>query len=356
MMLQGPEIRVLQISKVRMNPYVRLLQEALHNLGMSCSIGEGLSLREARPWRGTYDVLHLHWLELLYAAPHPGRSLRKLSSVLAGLQWIRGGGCKLVYTVHNVQPHERAFPLLDQIASRVVFSWADAVHVHDEAARRKVAQTYRRNQRVHVIPHGSYVGAYPNRCTKLEARERLGLAQDAFVYLCLGQVRRYKGIEDLIAAFQQLADENAQLMIAGNVHDAAYARELTQLTEGRSNIHTRFQYVPDEEVQYYLNACDVCVLPYRSVTTSGAAVLAFSFGRPVIASALGGFEELLAGGRGIAYSLAADDALLHALRQARHLDVVEAGQKALAWAREQQWQKLAPRFAEVYAEVLSTRV
>ncbi len=353
---EGPEVRVLQISKVRMNPYVRLLQEALDNLGISCSVGEGFSLRLARSWRGTFNVLHLHWLELLYASPHLGHVLRRLFSVLAGLQWIRAEGCKLVYTVHNVQPHERAFPLLDQIANRAVFSWADALHVHDEAARRKVAQTYRRDQRVHVIPHGSYIGAYPNSCTKSEAKERLGLAEHAFVFLCLGQVRRYKGIEELIAAFQQLADENAQLMIAGNVHDAAYAQELTQLTKGQSNIHTRFQYVPDAEVQYFLNACDVCVLPYLSVTTSGAAVLAFSFGRPVIASALGGFEELLADGRGIAYSLAADDALLHALHQARHLDVVEAGQKALAWARRHQWQELAPRFAEVYAEVLRARV
>ena len=103
------DLRVLQISKVRMNPYVRLLQEALHELGISCSVVDGLSPRLARSWRGTFDLLHLHWLELLYASPHLGRSLRSLLAVLLGLLRAKAGGCKLVYTVHNLRPHEQAF-------------------------------------------------------------------------------------------------------------------------------------------------------------------------------------------------------------------------------------------------------
>jgi len=64
-----------------------------------------------------------------------------------------------------------------------------------------------------------------------------------------------------------------------------------------------------------MNACDVCVLPYRDSTTSGAAVLAFSFGKPVIAPAMGSFLELVADGRGIAYDPAESDGLLHAMQQ-----------------------------------------
>jgi beta-1,4-mannosyltransferase len=343
---------VLQISKVRMNPYVRLLQEALIEVGIDCSLADGLSPRLAQSWK--FDVLHLHWLELLYASPHLGRSLRRLFAVLTGLVRAKAGGAKVVYTVHNLNPHEQAFPLLNRIANRAVFAMADALHVHGEEARRAVARTYGRRDGVYVIPHGGYIGAYPNSCTRQEARGRLGLADDAFVYLSLGQVRRYKGIEDLVAAFGQWGDDTSELVIAGNVHDAAYGEELAQLTRGRTGIHTWFQYVPDPDVQYFMNACDVCVLPYRDVTTSGGAILSFSFGRPIVAPALGGFSELLADGRGIVYDPAAKDGLLCALQQARSLDVADAGQKVLAWAREHAWRALAPRFARVYADVLGT--
>jgi beta-1,4-mannosyltransferase len=351
----GPDFRVLQISKVRMNPYVQLLQEALREAGVSCSIADGLSPRLARVWRGTVDVLHLHWLELLYASSNFARSLRLLVAVLAGLVWAKAGGCKVVYTVHNLNPHEQALPLLNHIANQAIFALADALHVHDEEARQAVARTYGRRDRVYVIPHGSYIGAYPNNCTREEARTRLGLEDNAFVYLYLGQVRRYKGIEDLVAAFCQLADDTSQLVVAGNVHDPVYADKLAQLTQGRTGIHTWLQYVPDSELQCFMNASDVCVLPYRHVTTSGAAILAFSFGKPIIAPRLGAFNELAAGGRGIVYNPAASDGLLRALQQARSGDMAEAGRKALAWAREHEWSTLVPEFARIYSDVLTVK-
>ena len=354
-----PVSHVVQISKVRMNPYVRLLQQALCELGIECSVADGLSPRLVRSWRGeaspslrgAVDVLHLHWLELLYASPHLVRSMHLWVTVLLGLGWAKSGRCKVVYTVHNLSPHEQSFPILDRVANRALFSLADALHVHDKEAALDLARNYGRRERIYVIPHGSYIGAYPNQCTRQEARERLGLPRRAFVYLVLGQIRRYKGIEDLVAVFGQLADEMSQLLIAGNVHDPQYGAELARLTQGKQGIRTWFEYVPDNDVQYFMNACDVCVLPYRDVTTSGAAVLAFSFGKPIIAPALSGFSELAANGRAIIYSPEDNDGLRGALHQARSEDMAEAGRKALIWAREHQWRALAPRFAGMYRDV-----
>ncbi len=349
------QLHVLQISKVRMNPYVRLLQEALEASGIQCSASDGLSPRLARSWQGSVDILHLHWLELLYTAPQLSQSLRRLLAVLLGLYWAKADGCAVVYTVHNLKPHEQAFPALRRLADATIFRWADALHVHDEAARSNVATTHGRQRGVHVIPHGSYLGAYPNTCSRAEARERLGLGNDRFVYLFLGQVRRYKGIEELIAAFGELADASSELVIAGHVHDPTYATELAAQTRGRDSIHTWFEYVQDHEVQYFMRACDVCVLPYRDVTTSGAGVLAFSFGRPIVAPALGGFVALCANGRGYAYDPADAQGLQQALWQARHADVHEAGERALVWAEEHRWSALVPRFVAMYSAVLSAR-
>jgi len=363
-----PLFRVVQISKVRMNPYVRLLQGTLLQTGIPCSLADGLSPRLVRLWREdnlsaeakgppsasakATLVLHLHWLELLYHTPNRLRSSRLLAAVLSGLRWTKAMGGRVVYTVHNLTPHEQAFPLLDRLANRLLFSWADALHVHDEEARKQVGRIYGADKRIHVIPHGSYIGAYPNECTRPQARARLDLPEDVFVFLCLGQVRRYKGIENLWQAFSQLGDGTSRLVIAGNVHDAQYGQELARTVEGQKGIHLSFEYVPDDQVQYFMNACDVCVLPYRDVTTSGAAILAFSFGKPIIAPALGGFTELAAEGRGIIYDPAAADGLLGAMRAARSADMHSAGQQAWAWAQQHAWPELAPRFVRLYADAL----
>ena len=42
-------------------------------------------------------------------------------------------------------------------------------------------------------------------------------------------------------------------------------------------------FVPDGEVQHYLLAADAVVLPFKEILTSGSAMLALSFGRPVVA-------------------------------------------------------------------------
>jgi beta-1,4-mannosyltransferase len=356
--------RVVQVSRVRLNPYVRLLQTALLEAGVPCSTAEELGpLHSPFPaqnagWStelpGVANILHLHWLELLYSAPTRGRAIRRLAAVLVGLAWVKARGGKIVYTVHNLHPHEQDAPALNRVANIALSALVDAWHVHDEEAKMGAARVYGRPDRIYVVPHGSYVGAYPNDCTREESRARLGLAEHAVIYLCLGQIRRYKGIEDLIVAFKQLSTNggDCQLVLAGHVHDPVYATSLSELTQGQDGIHTWFHYVDDAELQYFMNACDVCVLPYRDITTSGAAILAFSFGKPVVAPALGGFPELVADGRGILYDPKTGDGLLRALQQVRSGDMVTAGQKALAWAKEHEWRVLAPRFMRIYESVL----
>jgi beta-1,4-mannosyltransferase len=351
--------RVVQVSRVRLNPYVRLLQTALLEVGVPCSTVEEFGPLHSPMLPGVTNILHLHWLELLYAAPTRGRAIRRLAEVLSGLAWVKARGGKIVYTVHNLHPHEQDALALSRVANVAVSALVDALHVHDEEAKIGAARVYGRPDRIYVVPHGSYIGAYPNGCSRQEARARLGLPEDAVTYLCLGQIRRYKGIEDLIAAFKQLSTDggDCQLVLAGHVHDPAYAKSLSELTLGQEGIHTWFHYVDDSELQYFMNACDVCVLPYRDVTTSGAAILAFSFGRPVVAPALGGFAELVADGRGIVYDPTAPDGLLHALQRACAAgseDMEAAGQRALMWAREHEWRVLAPRFVRIYESVLGS--
>lgn len=53
------------------------------------------------------------------------------------------------------------------------------------------------------------------------------------------------------------------------------------------------EYVPDSKVPVYFGAANIVVLPYMRASQSGIAHIAMSFGKPVIASDVGGLKESL---------------------------------------------------------------
>jgi glycosyltransferase involved in cell wall biosynthesis len=101
--------------------------------------------------------------------------------------------------------------------------------------------------------------------------------------------------------------------------------------------------VPSENLQLYLNACDVVVLPYREDLTSGAAMLALSFGRPVVAPRMGTLEELLTDDCGVLYDPRSDAALVDAMRAARMRHF--SAQAIVSRAQQFSWDRSAQAFA-----------
>ena len=260
----------------------------------------------------------------------------------------RARGVRLAYTLHNLEQHEGRHGTLNRWANQALFRWADAVHVHDDSVAEAAKAAGVPAGRLWVVPHGSYVGCYPNTISRVEARERLGLRPADFVYLTLGGVRPYKGIEDLIAAFRTLPDSDAGLLIAGHAHEPAYAEEVRGLAAGDERIRMHLQHVADDEIQCFMNASDVCVLPYRHATTSGAAILALSFGRPIVVPALGPFPGLVAAAGGLLYEPASPASLAAALRESRSAGGPAAAERQAAYLESIAWERVARGHAAMY--------
>jgi glycosyltransferase involved in cell wall biosynthesis len=274
-----------------------------------------------------------------------------LALVLA--RWL---GVRVVYTVHNLVPHHNRnsyYASLRRLANRLIFVWADAVHVHSYHTAEAIAQSYRRTRNVFVVPHGNYVGWYPNAISRAEARLRLGLSSDAFVYLFLGQIAPYKGLEDLVEAFLALDDPSTRLVIAGRVSRAGHGTH-TRIAAMTRHPHVLYRpgFVPDEELQVYFNAADVVVLPYRQITTSASALLALSFGRPVVAPAMGVLSEIVPASVGVSYVPEEPGALMAALRCARR--ITWSSQAVLTYARQFDWSDVGAQIADIYRTVLLT--
>lgn len=348
-------MQILYLSRVRLNPYVDLLAKGVQQAASDIKALQ----RPTLSWRRIlldprWRILHLHWAELQYAYGTVGRDQAQinLDALLRKVAYLQKHGRKIVYTVHNINHHESQHPDLNQRANQWLFAQADAIHVHSQAAAQQVQQRYQRTQNVFVIPHGNYIGVYANAIGRKEARQRLSIPENHFVYLCLGQMRPYKGLDDLISAFIKNDMPDATLLLAGQISDERYAHKLKRLAGEHPHIRVIPQFVPGETIQHYCNAADICVLPYRDATTSGAALLAYSFGEPIIAPAIGPFPELLGKHeRGLLFHPGQHD-LANVLIRARSVDLSAMSAAALAFAQKRDWAIIGAQHAQVYRSLL----
>ncbi len=373
-----PRVLLLSAVGTNINPYIGLLRDGLAAAGAEVRLAASLdpvALAAFRP-----DVIHLHWLErydlprpitaasLRGAVDLPRRALRRVTESAANaaaiytwrrrarlqglfgqLRAFQASGGRVAYTVHNLDPHEEA-GAVERWGTAQMLALADVVHVHDAGTAALVAARFGRRHGVVIVPHGHYLSCYPNTVSRNTARAALSLPTDAFVFACLGLLRPYKGLEELLPAFRSLPERDLCLLLAGKPGSKSYLRSLQVLAAGDRRIRLAPRFLQPDEVQFYLNAADACVFPYRQITTSGAALLAFSFGLPVIAPALGTFPSLVTERRGLLYDPTEPDALTRALIQARQTDWTGAREAIMAWVAQFDWTAIGRSLLAAYRQ------
>jgi glycosyltransferase involved in cell wall biosynthesis len=198
-------------------------------------------------------------------------------------------------------------------------------------------------RRIVQIQHGHWIGYYPNTIARSKARSLLALTESEFVFLFLGLCRPYKNLETLINAFEQLPGKPV-LLVAGQFQDAAYERTIrAAINRSPSRIILHSGFVRNEDMQIYLRACNVVVTPYREILTSGSAILALSFGRPVIAPAIGCLRELIVEGCGFLYDSSQQLGGLRDAMQAS-MEAIFDEMHIMAEASKLDWRKSAKIF------------
>ena len=274
------------------------------------------------------DWVHLHWPSFGYNTSTGRRKLLwAFVRWVALLTLVRMRGCKIVWTAHNLLPHDRAaIAALDVLARRLVIAISERIMVHGQfAAESLVARFPAVVSKLCLIPHGNWINYYPRSLNRETARVKLGLPLDQFVYLFIGLCKPYKNVDGLVRAFR-LTSNDALLLIAGKFQDQAYYEHVKALAGSDDRIKIEPGFIPDKQMQAYLLACDVVVVPYREILTSGTAMLAMSFGRPVVSVALGFLKTIVSNPRlGHLFSPTNPTGLSEALNVARsfHFDEKE---------------------------------
>ena len=339
------------LSLDRANPYGGLLARAMREVGVELEAGQPETLTKA--WlhenQGKINVLHLNWPNYMYSGEALEAQLRLLTELIDNLALARLLGYRIVWTVHNLYPHESNSRDLDHLAQTAITHLANAVIVHCEHARELVRKHFHRTAGVYVINHGNFIYPYPNEVGRDEARRRMGLNDDHFVFFYFGNVRRYKGIERLIEVFQSLPGEHLRLLLGAKFF-TEYGQELVASVppdDPRVMLRSSRHFANDE-FQYLFNAGDVGVFPFLEVLTSGSVITAFSFGMPVIAPSVGCLTELVPPEAGIVYSGADEEGLRRSMLEIQEREMGPMREAAWARAHSLDWGEIAVQTRQVY--------
>ncbi len=272
------------------NPYPEALYSALRE--------RGHTTRPFTRWgvvRRPPDIVHVHWPENVVQGGRSGAAALRACVVLAALLAARLRGARIVWTVHNAAPHEPAHPLVlrayRSALTRLLGGWISLGEASREAIWR--AHPALRGRRSFVVRHGDYRGWYPAAPERRAAREAAGIAAEEVVLLFFGQVRAYKGVPELLAAFRGWEHPGARLVVAGRPESAEFARELTRAVDD-PRVELRLRFVPDPELAELFALSDLVVLPFRRVLNSGSALLGLSFSRRLLLPEEPAFCELQA--------------------------------------------------------------
>ena len=298
----------------------------------------------------------MHWTDGFIVAGNWPKSLLKTLRFFIELLVVKAIGIKVVWTVHNLSNYEKINSSYENFVNRILIHFYDQVIVHCSAARKAAIQLYhladRFSRKVHVIPHGHYIDSYENNLTRRDARIKLDYDEDAILFLFFGSIRPYKGIFELADVFRKIENSKVRLLIVGKPSNDTTKKDLIDRCQIDDRIRTYLQYVPENEIQIYMNAANVAVFPYTDILTSGSVLLAMSFGKAIVVPSIGCISELFVSQGSFLYDPNDVDGLSGAMQSALSSDLDAMGQYNRVNAENFNWKKISQLTLDVYSTAL----
>jgi len=242
----------------------------------------GEELRRLRP-----DIIVVrYWLPLM--GPALGTILRRVR---------RNKHTRIIALTDNVIPHERRPG--DIPFTRYFLKSCDAFITMSEKVMQDLRQ-FEKDKPALQVPHPLYDNfgePIPLSAARAALREK-GLKAEANdrILLFFGFIRKYKGLDLLLEAMadERIRAAGIKLLVAGEFYEdeRGYRQQIEKLGI-RDQLLLRTDFIPDQDVKYYLCAADAVVQPYRNATQSGVTPLAYHFEKPMIVTNVGGLPALV---------------------------------------------------------------
>jgi len=263
------------------------------------------------------------------------------------------GRYKIVYSIHNVLPHIYERRPHHYLSKFMLYHLPmDAFVTFSGYSKNLLTDKFLVNKnKVYVVPFGNFLSFNKNKFTKETAREKLGIPQEKKVILFFGYIRKYKGLDYLVKAFEYL-DKEFLLLIAGQPYQEGMDEYLAQIRKYPS-IKIFSHYIPREDIEKYFKAADVIVYPYVESYATCMLQMAFAFKTPVIATNVGPFPEDI-GDAGIIVPPKDSKAIVDAILDLINGKYKNLGEKGYERAKTKfSWEKVANGYLKMYEDLLN---
>jgi D-inositol-3-phosphate glycosyltransferase len=193
------------------------------------------------------------------------------------------------------------------------------------------------------------------------ARQRLGLNGEKVV-LFVGRVEPLKGLDLLLQAAAQMETGQAvKVMVVGGIEEGD--TEVCRLQDsardlGVDRVIEFVGRVDQDELPFYYNAADVCVMPSYYESFGMAALEAMACGTPVVASRVGGLSTVVHHGHtGFLKSWRCPEAFANSLDMIISSEDLQdsMGKAARKRAEDMSWENVAARIVDVYRAAVPDR-
>lgn len=261
------------------NAFVQSFSDAIASKGRRVREGRWNFLQMAMA-----DVVMLHWPDCFFDPRRGDESRRKLLKMRLAKRVF---GTKFVWIAHNATPHGAT--RRDPHSAAFVNQLDGIVHLC-HAGWDIINTTYdvQPQTRQLITVHGRYDNVKP-------PLPFLAVADESPVRLLgCGLLKPYKNFELAIDAMQRQLPEQARLRILGKDCDRHYvdmlhnkARALPAVT-----LEAPTTLLEEDDILAAVDGCDLFIIPYENILNSGAALLALSRNRPILAPDIGGLGEL----------------------------------------------------------------
>ena len=202
-----------------------------------------------------------------------------------------------------------------------------------------------------IIPNG-YDSNLFKPMDKAECRNKVGLSSDKKVILTVGNLVKIKGHKYLIEAMKEIVKKR---------------RDVLCLIIGSGNLKTRLENqikklemaefvkllggIPHNEIAFWMNACDLFVLPSLSESFGVVQVEAMACGKPIVATYNGGSEEIITS-EDYGYLVETGNPERLAEKILLALDKNWNEEYILDYAKQFAWEKITKEIIGVYKEVM----
>lgn len=276
------------------NPFISILVSALREENVKV-----LNFLPLGAWRA--DALHLHWLEQIFWGRVAARSLAwarfRGTRLLSLARAMRLRGRRVVWTVHNLDPHEFSCKRQERIYSKfrdtLMPLITDVICMSSEveiSVRERYPMLERAN--FHIIPHPHYSKYFEDidYCLPSEAANFISNNDNIPNLTMIGMLRRYKGIPKLV---NQLIATKAEfrLVIAGSGSKKDVS-EIRDAIGEDSRVKLLPRRVDEKELVGLLKESDLAIFNFQKVLNSGSVLTALSLGTPVLAPRIGAIVDL----------------------------------------------------------------